>query len=48
MRPATVLELAHRNGVALPTDDLDELYRYGSLDEFLAVFWLVQSCLVEP
>lgn len=45
MRPATVLELAGRNGVALPTTELDELYRYGSLDEFLAVFWLVQSCL---
>ena len=45
MRPATVLELADRNGVALPTRDLDELYRYGSLDEFLSVFWLVQSCL---
>jgi adenosine deaminase len=45
MRPATVLDLARRNGVALPTEDLDELYRYGSLDEFLAVFWLVQSCL---
>jgi adenosine deaminase len=45
MRPTTVLDLARRNGVALPTEDLDELYRYGSLDEFLAVFWLVQSCL---
>jgi adenosine deaminase len=45
MRPATVIDLARRNGVALPTSDLDELYRYGSLDEFLAVFWLVQSCL---
>ena len=45
MRPATVLELATRNGVALPTTDLDQLYRYGSLDEFLAVFWMVQSCL---
>jgi adenosine deaminase len=47
MRPATVLDLARRNGVPLPTTDLDELYRYGSLDEFLAVFWLVQSCLVD-
>jgi adenosine deaminase len=47
MRPATVLELAAKNAVALPTTDLDELYRYGSLDEFLAVFWLVQSCLVD-
>ncbi|MDP9073521.1 MAG: adenosine deaminase [Actinomycetota bacterium] len=45
MRPTTVLDLAARNGVALPTTDLDQLYRYGSLDEFLAVFWLVQSCL---
>lgn len=46
MRPATVLDLARANGIPLPTTDLDELYRYGSLDEFLAVFWLVQSCLV--
>ena len=45
MRPSTVLDLAHANGVALPTEDLDELYRYSSLDEFLSVFWLVQSCL---
>jgi len=47
MRPATVLDLATRNGIPLPTTDLDELYRYGSLDEFLAVFWLVQSCLCD-
>jgi adenine deaminase len=46
MRPATVLDLATANGIPLPTTDLDELYRYGSLDEFLEVFWLVQSCLV--
>jgi adenosine deaminase len=45
MRPSTVLDLAARNGIALPTTDLDRLYRYGSLDQFLAVFWLVQSCL---
>ena len=45
MRPATVLELAARNGVTLPTTDLDRLYQYGSLDEFLTVFWMVQSCL---
>ena len=45
MRPATVLELAARNQIPLPTSDLDELYRYGSLNEFLTVFWMVQSCL---
>jgi len=46
MRPATVLDLAGRNGIPLPTTDLDRLYHYGSLNEFLSVFWLVQSCLV--
>ncbi len=45
MRPATVAELAARNGIALPTDDPTELYHYVSLDDFLRVFWLVQSTL---
>ena len=45
MRPETVIELAGRNGVPLPTTSLQELYTYGSLDEFLRVFWLVQSVL---
>ena len=47
MRPATVAELAARNGLALPTDDPTELYHYVSLDDFLRVFWLVQSTLGE-
>jgi adenine deaminase len=45
MRPATLVELARRNGVSLPTADPTELYRYASLDGFLQVFWLVQSTL---
>jgi adenosine deaminase len=45
MRPSTVVELADKNGVELPTRDLDQLYRYTSLDSFLNVFWLVQSTL---
>jgi adenosine deaminase len=45
MRPATVVELARRNGIALPTSDPTELYRYSSLDTFLEIFWLVQSTL---
>jgi len=45
MRPPTVAELAARNGVPLPAADVRDLYRYGSLDEFLKVFWLVQSVL---
>ncbi len=45
MRPHTVVELANRNGIPLPSADPTELYRYSSLDTFLEVFWLVQSTL---
>ena len=45
MRPQTVVELATKNGVALPTSDPTELYAYSSLDTFLEIFWLVQSTL---
>ncbi len=45
MRPRTVVDLARANGVALPTADPTELYRYDSLDSFLEIFWLVQSTL---
>ena len=47
MRPRTVAELARKNGVGLPAADIRELYRYRSLDEFLSVFWLVQSVLAD-
>jgi adenosine deaminase len=47
IRPTTVLELAHKNGRALPTEDPTELYRYHSLDSFLSVFWLVQELLAD-
>jgi adenosine deaminase len=46
VRPATVLELARKAGRPLPVDDPADLYRYDSLDSFLAVFWLVQETLV--
>ena len=45
LRPSTLIQLARRNGIGLPTTDLDELYRYDSLDGFLEVFWLGQSTL---
>src|SRR5512132_4257747 len=48
VRPGTVLELARKAGRALPVDDPAELYRYDSLDSFLAVFWLIQETLVDP
>ena len=45
IRPGTVTELARKNGVALPEGDIRDQYHYGSLDEFLTVFWMVQSVL---
>lgn len=45
LRPETLIELARQNGVELPTTNLDELYRYDSLDGFLRIFWLGQSTL---
>lgn len=47
IRPGTVTELARKNGVALPDGDIRDQYHYGSLDEFLSVFWLVQSVLAD-
>lgn len=46
VRPSTVLELARKAGRPLPVEDPTELYRYDSLDGFLAIFWLVQETLV--
>jgi adenosine deaminase len=48
VRPTTVVELARKVSRPLPVADPRELYRYDSLDSFLAVFWLVQELLVEP
>jgi adenosine deaminase len=48
VRPDTVVELARKAGRALPVEDPADLYRYDSLDSFLAVFWLIQETLVEP
>ena len=45
MRPDTVAGLARKNGVPLPGGNVRDLYHYRSLDEFLTVFWLVQSVL---
>ena len=47
IRPATVVELARKNGRALPTEDPTELYRFTSLDSFLSIFWLVQELLAD-
>jgi len=48
VRPRTVMELARKAGRPLPVEDPADLYRYTSLDSFLAIFWLVQETLTEP
>ena len=50
MRAATVAELAVAADVRMPVDDPADLYQpaYASLTDFLSVFWLVQSVLVDP
>jgi adenosine deaminase len=48
VRPGTVVELARKAGRPLPVADPADLYRYDSLDSFLAIFWLVQETLIEP
>jgi adenosine deaminase len=48
VRPTTVVELARSAGRSLPVDDPTDLYRYDSLDAFLAIFWLVQETLTRP
>ncbi|TQS45873.1 adenosine deaminase family protein [Cryptosporangium phraense] len=45
---ATAIRLAARNGVALPTDDPDQLYRFGSLEQFLDLYVAVSAALAGP
>jgi aminodeoxyfutalosine deaminase len=48
IRPATLLKLAERNGVALPADDLDGLrqfYRFVDFDHFIETYFTISRCL---
>jgi len=47
LRPATVAELAGRQGIQLPTDDIATLYDYDTIYEFLETFRLVNSTLID-
>ncbi|MCU1488034.1 MAG: adenosine deaminase, partial [Actinomycetia bacterium] len=47
LRPATVADLAKKHGIALPTDDVDQLYSYESIYEFLETFRFVNSTVVD-
>jgi adenosine deaminase len=42
------IELAERNGVALPTDDPSKLYNFATLEEFLAVYVQISRAMRTP
>ncbi len=51
IRPATVLQLAQRNGVPLPATDEDglrEFYRFRDFAHFVEVYVAVSNCLRTP
>jgi len=51
IRPATLLQLAQRNGVRLPVQDEEELrdyYRFRDFGHFIAVYEMVTECLRTP
>jgi adenosine deaminase len=47
LRPATVVELAAKHGISLPTTDVDEIYTYETIYEFLEIFRLVNSTVID-
>jgi len=51
VRPATLLALARRNGIALPATneaELRDFYRFRDFDHFLAVYDLICTCIQTP
>jgi adenosine deaminase len=47
LRPGTVAELAAKHDIALPTDDIKHLYDYETIHEFLEIFRLVNSTVID-
>jgi adenosine deaminase len=47
VRAATFADLARRHSIALPTDDVGALYLYDTIYEFLEIFALVSSTLID-
>ena len=46
VRPATFADQARKHGIALPTEDVDKLYDYDTIYEFLSIYAMVCSTLV--
>ncbi len=50
-QPATLLDLAHRNHIALPAQDvagLQALYQFSNFAHFIEIYMLILSCLRTP
>ncbi len=47
LRPATVVDLARKHDVRLPTADVDRIYDYATIYEFLEIFRLVNSTVID-
>lgn len=47
VRASTFADLARRHGVALPTEDVARLYDYDTIYQFLEIFAMVSSTLVD-
>lgn len=51
IKPATLLELARRNGVALPADDvagLQRWYQFTDFNHFIKTYLTISSCICTP
>jgi adenosine deaminase len=47
LRPETVADLARKHDIALPTADVDHIYDYATIYEFLEIFRFVNSTVVD-
>src|SRR5476649_2339793 len=47
LRPQTVADLARKHDITLPTTDVDRIYDYETIYEFLEIFRLVNSTVIE-
>jgi adenosine deaminase len=47
LRPATVVELARKHDIAPPTEDVRHIYDYATIYEFLEIFRLVNSTVID-
>ena len=47
LRPGTVSDLARQHSIELPTDDIAKIYEYETIYEFLEIFRLVNSTVID-